>query len=132
MEAVREAAEAAVQGLPGVKGAFASLRRPPAARRARRRPPTPGRPQGAPAPKAQALPGREARHRRRLRQGRRRQVDGRRATSRSASHAHGLKVGLLDADIYGPSMPRLFGIARQAASRSTAASSSRSTATASR
>ena len=32
------------------------------------------------------------------------------AISRSASWRLGLKVGVLDADIYGPSMPKLFGL----------------------
>ena len=39
------------------------------------------------------------------------------AISRSASPRLGLKVGVLDADVFGPSMPRLFGIARAARSR---------------
>ena len=49
------------------------------------------------------------RHRRRLGQGRRRQIDHR-AQSGAGAARLGLRVGLLDADIYGPSVPRLTGI----------------------
>src|SRR3954468_16970033 len=56
MERVRQAAETAVQGLPGVKGVFVSLTAdPPPPRTAPA--PTPGRPSAAPSPKAQTIPG---------------------------------------------------------------------------
>ena len=76
MERVRQAAEAAISGLPGVKGAFVSLT-------ADRPPPRDvavpdARPPGhAPSPKRAGHPGRHARHRGGVRQGRRRQVDDR-------------------------------------------------------
>ena len=83
---------------------------PPArGRRRRRRSSRAGR-RSAPSPKAQALPGRASTSSpsppARAASASRRPP----ATSPSALQAQGLKVGLLDADIYGPSMPKLFGI----------------------
>ena len=126
MEAVRQAAEAAVKGLPGVKGVFASLTadRPAAKAPATTPQPTPGRPQSAPSPKAQALPG--VKHVIAVASGK--GGVGKSTTACNLAlglQAVGLRVGLLDADIYGPSMPQLFGLTRQARSRSTAASWSR-------
>src|SRR3954447_23120065 len=111
MERVRQAAETAVQGLPGVKGVFASLTADkPAASGPETTPqPTPGRPRSAPSPKAQALPG--VRHVIAVASGK--GGVGKSTTACNLAlglQALGLKVGLLDADIYGPSMPRLFGI----------------------
>ncbi|HEU4518107.1 MAG TPA: Mrp/NBP35 family ATP-binding protein, partial [Microvirga sp.] len=111
MERVRQAAESAVQGLPGVKGVFASLTadRPAQKGPATAPPVQPGRPQSAPSPRAQALPG--VRHVIAVASGK--GGVGKSTTACNlalALQAQGLKVGLLDADIYGPSMPKLFGI----------------------
>jgi ATP-binding protein involved in chromosome partitioning len=110
LEPVRQAAETAVRGLPGVKGVFASL----TADRAPTGPATapavtPGRPASAPSPKAQALPG--VRHVIAV-------ASGKGGVGKSTTACNlalglqmlGLSVGLLDADIYGPSMPKLFGL----------------------
>src|SRR3954464_2434357 len=108
MERVRQAAEAAVRGLPGVKGAFVSLtadRPPPRTTPA----PTPGRPATAPSPKAQAIP--RVTHVIAV-------ASGKGGVGKSTTACNlalglqslGLKVGILDADIYGPSMPKLFGL----------------------
>jgi ATP-binding protein involved in chromosome partitioning len=110
LEPVRQAAETAVRGLPGVKGVFASL----TADRAPKGPATtpgvtPGRPASAPSPKAQALPG--VRHVVAV-------ASGKGGVGKSTTACNlalglqmlGLSVGLLDADIYGPSMPKLFGL----------------------
>jgi ATP-binding protein involved in chromosome partitioning len=111
MERVRQAAEAAVQGLPGVKGVFASLTadRPAGKGPATSPQPVPGRPANAPSPKAQAIPG--VKHVIAVASGK-----GGVGKSTTACNlalgllAQGLKVGLLDADIYGPSVPKLFGL----------------------
>jgi ATP-binding protein involved in chromosome partitioning len=91
--------------LPGVTAAFVSLTadRPPAK-------PAPAAPRqpGAP-PRAQAIPG--VRHVFAV-------ASGKGGVGKStlacnlalALKARGLKVGLMDADIYGPSAPRLFGL----------------------
>jgi ATP-binding protein involved in chromosome partitioning len=110
LEPVRQAAETAVRGLPGVKGVFASL----TADRAPKGPATtpgvtPGRPASAPSPKARALPG--VRHVVAV-------ASGKGGVGKSTTACNlalglqmlGLSVGLLDADIYGPSMPKLFGL----------------------
>ena len=104
-EPVRLAAEAAVRAVPGVSAVFASL--------------TAEKPSGAPAeprlrgpagsPKPQTIPG--VRHVVAV-------ASGKGGVGKStlscnlalALRAKGLKVGLLDADIYGPSVPKLFGL----------------------
>ena len=111
MERVRQAAETAVQGLPGVKGVFASLTadRAPGKGPATTPNVTPGRPANAPTSRAQAIPG--VRHVIAVASGK--GGVGKSTTSVNlalALQAQGLKVGLLDADIYGPSAPKLFGI----------------------
>jgi ATP-binding protein involved in chromosome partitioning len=108
-EAVRVAAVEAVQGLPGVKGVFASLTadRKPGPSTTPNVPP--GRPMGAPQAKAQAIPG--VRHVIAVASGK--GGVGKSTTACNLAlglRAQGLKVGVLDADIYGPSMPKLFGL----------------------
>ena len=110
-EAVRREAEGRVLAMPGVSSVFASLTSergpnapPPQA------PQRSGGPDAPPPPRTgPALPGV-------------RQIvavaSGKGGVGKSttacnlalALHAQGLKVGLLDADIYGPSMPKLFGL----------------------
>ncbi len=112
MERVRQAAVTAVQGLPTVKGVFASLT---ADRPAGSNSPTPspegapGRPRSAAQPKNQRIPG--VKHVIAV-------ASGKGGVGKSTTACNlalglktlGLKVGLLDADIYGPSMPKLLGI----------------------
>ena len=151
LEPLRAAAERVVKDIPGVKGAIVALTADKKGGAPAARPPAPSAP---PAPRRSIHAPRIARHahamrrqprarrqdrrsrrrrdhRRRLGQGRRRQVDHRRQP-RAGLQANGLRVGILDADIYGPSMPRLLKHLRPAASRSTARSSSRWRITASR
>jgi ATP-binding protein involved in chromosome partitioning len=110
LEPLRKAAEAAVEALPGVVSVTAVLT-------AESRPPA-----GRPAPHAHAQEGPAAQAQRRG------AVPGVGAIIAVASgkggvgkstvaanlalglRANGLKVGVLDADIYGPSMPRMLGI----------------------
>ena len=113
MEPVRAAAQAALVGLPGVNQAFVSLT---ADRPAERSPPpqtqphvTPGRPAQAPTAKVAGIP--HVRHVIAVASGK-----GGVGKSTTACNialglaARGVKVGILDADIYGPSLPKLFGI----------------------
>ncbi|MFL5160902.1 MAG: P-loop NTPase, partial [Microvirga sp.] len=112
MERVRQAAVTAVQGLPAVKGVFASLTadRPAGSGPSAPSPGgEPGRPRSAAQPKNQRIPG--VQHVIAVASGK-----GGVGKSTTACNlalglkALGLKVGLLDADIYGPSMPKLLGI----------------------
>ncbi|MCF4126078.1 Mrp/NBP35 family ATP-binding protein [Methylobacterium sp. SyP6R] len=116
-EAVRQAAEIAVLKVPGVKAALASLtaERGPGAGTGAGPAPRPaapgGAPQGGPRP-GPALPG--VRHIVAVASGK--GGVGKSTTACNlalALRAQGLKVGLLDADIYGPSVPKLFGLDRK-------------------
>ena len=113
LEPLRQAAEAAVRALPGVTQAMVALtaeRRPGAAPAAppQRRRRTAQHAHGAPAPKA-GVPGVGAIVA---------VASGKGGVGKSTVAVNlalgfaalGLKVGILDADIYGPSMPRLLGL----------------------
>ena len=110
-EPARLAAEAAIRKLPGVSGVFASLTadRPAGKGPATSPAPAPGRPAHAPSPRAQIIPG--VKHVIAVASGK-----GGVGKSTTACNlalallAQGLKIGILDADIYGPSMPKLFGL----------------------
>jgi ATP-binding protein involved in chromosome partitioning len=111
MERVRQAAATAVQGLPGVKGVFASLTadRPASSGGAAPSPATAQRPRSAAQPQSQRIPG--VKHVIAVASGK--GGVGKSTTACNLAlglQAQGLKVGLLDADIYGPSMPKLLGI----------------------
>ena len=111
MEPIRKAAESAVGGLPGVTQVLVGLTgeraAPSAAMQTRRDAARPG-PGGA-VPKAAGIPG----------VGKIIAVaSGKGGVGKSTTTANlavalarlGLRVGVLDADIYGPSMPKVFGI----------------------
>ena len=78
-------------------------RRPPTAHR-----PVPAPPAGAPHARRAAEPGPD--HRDLVGQGRGRASPPSRPTSRSPWRRTGARVGLMDADIYGPNIPRMFGV----------------------
>ncbi len=111
MEPVRKAAESAVSGLPGVSqvlvGLTADKAPSSAAAQARQQAQRPA--PGGPTPKAAGVPGVK-------------QIiavaSGKGGVGKSTTTANlsvalatlGLRVGVLDADIYGPSVPKIFGI----------------------
>ncbi|MCE4223879.1 Mrp/NBP35 family ATP-binding protein [Methylobacterium sp. C25] len=109
-ERVRREAEGRILAMPGVSGVFASLtsERGPNAPPPRQPAPGAGAPP-APPRTGPALPG--VRHIVAVASGK--GGVGKSTTACNlalALHAQGLRVGLLDADIYGPSVPKLFGI----------------------
>lgn len=113
MEPVRKAAESAISGLPGVTqvlvGLTADKAAPSAGMQARQQAQRPAAGPGGPTPKAAGIPGVK-------------QIiavaSGKGGVGKSTTTANlavalatlGLKVGVLDADIYGPSVPKIFGI----------------------
>lgn len=110
MERVRQAAETAVKGLPGTSSVFISLTAHAASPgTAAPAPAQAQRPQVAQQSRSQRIPG--VRHVIAV-------ASGKGGVGKSTTACNlalglkdlGLKVGLLDADIYGPSMPKLLGI----------------------
>jgi ATP-binding protein involved in chromosome partitioning len=111
MESVRRMAENAVRALPGAGQVLVSLTADrPAARGPSTSPQvTPGRPAGAPTAPAPQLP--RVKHVIAVASGK--GGVGKSTTACNLAlglQALGRKVGILDADIYGPSMPKLFGL----------------------
>jgi ATP-binding protein involved in chromosome partitioning len=100
LEPLRRSAEAAIRNLPGVTSAFVSL--------TAERHEAPPRPEPSPAAR---VPVSGVRHVVAVASGK--GGVGKSTTACNlalALRAEGLRVGLLDADIYGPSAPRLFGL----------------------
>jgi ATP-binding protein involved in chromosome partitioning len=117
MEAVRKAAEKAVMDLPGALSATVVLTAHRAAPQTAQRPSGPARPQphghgqpsGQPGSAKLSLPG--IQHIIAVASGKGGVGKSTTAVNLAlALHANGLKIGLLDADVYGPSQPRMMGI----------------------
>jgi len=115
MEPVRKAAEDAVKSIPGVSQALVSLTadRPASNAQGKQTPERAGnqpvRPAGTPQARAQSIPG--VKHVIAVASGK--GGVGKSTTACNLAlglRALGLDVGILDADIYGPSMPKLFGL----------------------
>jgi ATP-binding protein involved in chromosome partitioning len=106
MEAMRKAAEAAAAGVPGLKGAVVTLTAERAAQAA------PAQPAARPAPGGASkleVPG--IKHIIAVASGKGGVGKSTTSTNLALSLQRlGLKVGVLDADVYGPSMPKLFGL----------------------
>jgi ATP-binding protein involved in chromosome partitioning len=112
-ESVRDRAQAAARAVPGVESALVALTAerkatsPPGAGSARAAPPPSAAPRGGPAPIG--VPGVEAIIA---------VASGKGGVGKSTTAVNlalglrdlGLKVGILDADIYGPSLPKLLAI----------------------
>jgi ATP-binding protein involved in chromosome partitioning len=118
LEPLREAAERSVKAMPGVKGALVTLT---ADRKAGAPPQRPPSPAAAPSTGAPQPPGHGHRPQKAGVPGVKAIIavaSGKGGVGKSttavnlalAMLANGLKVGLLDSDIYGPSVPRLLNI----------------------
>ncbi|HET6161609.1 MAG TPA: iron-sulfur cluster carrier protein ApbC [Dongiaceae bacterium] len=113
MEPVRKAAEKAIMALPGALSATVVLTAHRAAPQTAQRPTGPAKPQAhahaQPGGGRLSLPG--IKHIIAVASGK--GGVGKSTTAVNLAlglHANGLKVGLLDADVYGPSQPRMMGI----------------------